>query len=70
MHSYWIPIGTNQSEHACDQRKPLNFQISKSDVITKQCDKKETFQETFSLSPAFLLYFENKKKPSLFMQQK
>jgi hypothetical protein len=37
--------------------KPLNFQVSKSDVIARKCTKKDTFQETFPFSPAFLLQF-------------
>jgi hypothetical protein len=55
MHSHWIPIENKiKVNMLAIPEKPLKFQISKSDVIAP---KKDTFQETFPLSPAFLLQF-------------
>jgi hypothetical protein len=50
--------GTNQSEHACDPRKTVNFSnFQKMTSSPDNSPKKDTFQETFPLSPAFLLQF-------------
>jgi hypothetical protein len=62
--AFLLDSNLNQSKWTClrSNEKPLNFEISKSDVIARQCAKKDTFQENFPLSPAFLRYFENKKR--------